>query len=103
MYRLDGIVDETIRLFQATTATAITIRNPIGAKVVNNAPTNPVGTSNLVYYDFTPTSEGTFLIKWEGALLPERWEIMDVRPDGLHWLATQIKSKTDKLSAADLG
>lgn len=103
MDRLDGTLGETIRLFQATIAPTITIRNPTGVKVVNNAPTTPAGTSNLVYYDFTPPGLGTFLIKWEGAVLQDRWEIIDVKPDSLSWLVNRIKDKTDELPSAISG
>jgi hypothetical protein len=103
MYRLEGTAGEIIRLFQATTALAITIRNSVGVKVVNNAATIKVGTSNLVYYDFTPSEEGTYLIKWEGALLSDRWEIIDVKINSLLWLVTQVKSKTDEMPPAEAG
>ena len=103
MYRLEGTIGETIRLFQATTAATITIIDFAGIKVVNKAPTIQVGTSSLKYYDFSPSNQGTFLIKWNGALLPDRWEIIDVKPNSLHWLVNKIKNRTDTLPPAELG
>jgi len=103
MYRLSGTVGDKIRLAQRTNAPTISILFEDGTIILNKEPTKQLGSLTVRFYDFTPLTQGTYFIRWNGAQPDQEFEIMDVKPNSLRWLVNRIKDKTDRLPTAMSG